>query len=56
MEALEVARQIKLDFNHDPIDVTIWNAAFAPGTYTLEALEQAVKSLILDLQLCKVMI
>lgn len=43
VEALEVARQIKLDFNHDPIDVTIWNAAFAPGTYTLEALEQAVK-------------
>jgi CRP/FNR family cyclic AMP-dependent transcriptional regulator len=43
VEALEVARQIKSDFNHDPIDVTIWNAAFAPGAYTLEALEQAVK-------------
>ena len=43
VESIEVARQVKLDFNHDDIDVTIWNAAFEPSSYTLESLEKAVK-------------
>lgn len=43
VESLEVARQVKLEFNHDNIEVTIWSSSFAPGSYTLESLEKSVK-------------
>lgn len=46
VEALDVAREIKAELDHDDIAVDIWcdQDVFEGGSYTLESLEKAVKS------------
>ena len=46
VEALDVARDIKVELDHDDIAVDIWcdQDVFEGGSYTLESLEKAVKT------------
>lgn len=46
IEALKVARDIKVELDHDDIAVDIWSDqdVFEGGSYTLESLEKAVKT------------
>lgn len=45
VESLKIARAIKLELEHDDIDVTIWadSEVFNGGDYTLEALQKMVE-------------
>lgn len=44
VEALDIAREIRIELDHEDIDVHIWSDAeiFSPGTYPLESLERLV--------------
>lgn len=46
VEALNVAKDIKLELEHEKVEVILWSKpnTFIAGSYTLEALEQAVKT------------
>lgn len=46
VEALEVAKDIKLELEHEKVEVTIWSkpSTFIAGSYPLDSLEEAVKT------------
>ena len=46
VEALAVAKDIKLELEHEKVEVILWSNpnTFVAGSYTLESLEQAVKT------------
>lgn len=46
VEALEIAKDIKLELEHENVEVTIWSkpSTFKAGFYPLDSLEEAVKA------------